>query len=282
MFKFSVPRRALQAPRTALQNIHAPCRRSCLAYLETRRLYSTRNDKSVIGVFTPTSAAIFIMSGIGLLYYFRSEKAKVLEQQEKDRASKTYGRPLVGGPFSLTTHTDEPYTEQNLLGKWSLVYFGFTNCPDICPAELDKMGLALDAARACQPGLYIRNVVHLICSEKEHGDIFNPVFISVDPARDTPSRIAVYLKDFHPAFTGLVGPYEAVKAVCKAYRVYFSTPPHAKPEDDYLVDHSIFVYLMDPKGQFVEAFGQTVTLEEMLQKVHDEVKEWKSETEKNV
>jgi protein SCO1/2 len=169
------------------------------------------------------------------------------------------------------------YTEQDLLGKWSLVYFGFTNCPDICPAELDKMGLALDAAGAFQARL-LRALFIGVRPEKEHGAIFNPVFVSVDPARDSPSRIAFYLKDFHPGFTGLVGSYDAVKAMCKAYRVYFSTPPNAKPEDDYLVDHSIFVYLMDPKGQFVEAFGQTVTIDEMLQKVRDEVGAWKSET----
>lgn len=125
-------------------------------------------------------------------------------------------------------------------------------------------------------------LIAYLSPEKEHGSIFNPVFVSVDPARDSPSRITVYLKDFHPAFTGLVGPYEAVKAMCKAYRVYFSTPPNAKPEDDYLVDHSIFVYLMDPKGQFVEAFGQTVTIDEMLQKVRDEITTWKSETGRSV
>ncbi|KAJ6516455.1 h-sco1 [Mycena sanguinolenta] len=211
-------------------------------------------------VFTPRSAAIFLLTGLGLLYYFRHEKTKVLEQQEKDRANKAYGRPAVGGPFSLTTHTGATYTEKDLLGKWSMVYFGFTNCPDICPAEMDKMGLVLEAA------------------EKEHGKIFNPVFVSVDPARDSPSRIAVYLKDFHPAFTGLVGSYEAVKAMCKAYRVYFSTPPNAKPADDYLVDHSIFVYLMDPQGRFMEAFGQTVTTDEMLEKIRAGIAEWKDET----
>ncbi|KAJ6463269.1 SCO1/SenC-domain-containing protein [Mycena vitilis] len=259
---FSVSRRALRPQ--ALRRVCAQelqCRRSCLTYFETRRPYSSASrDKNAIGVFTPKSAAIFLLSGLGLLFYFRHEKAKVIEQQEKERASKAYGRPLVGGPFSLTTHTGATYTEQDLLGKWSLVYFGFTNCPDICPAELDKMGLVLDAA------------------EKEHGKIFNPVFVSVDPARDSPSRIAVYLKDFHPTFIGLVGSYQAVKSMCKAYRVYFSTPPDAKPEDDYLVDHSIFVYLMDPKGKFVEAFGQTVEVEEILQKMGEEIKEWKSET----
>ncbi|KAJ7174253.1 h-sco1 [Mycena filopes] len=267
-------RRALQSLRAPVLR-HVPteskCRRSCLTYLQTRRPYSSTGtggsnyrDRNAVGVFTPKSAALFLVSGIGLLFYFRHAKAQVIEQQEKDRASKAYGRPSVGGPFSLSTHTGAPYTEQDLLGKWSLVYFGFTNCPDICPAELDKMGETLEAA------------------EKEHGKIFNPVFVSVDPARDSPARIAVYLKDFHPAFTGLVGSFDAVKAMCKAYRVYFSTPPNAKPEDDYLVDHSIFVYFMDPEGKFVEAFGQTVTIEEILQKVREEIAEWKVENGKTV
>ncbi|KAJ7283240.1 SCO1/SenC-domain-containing protein [Mycena rebaudengoi] len=271
----SLSRRALQPcllQRQALWNINRTsglsCRRLRLSQsLETRRSYannSSFNNKRALltdcnpQAFTPKSAAVFILAGC------RALKAKILEQQEKDRASKTFGRPLVGGPFSLTTHTGNPYTEQDILGKWSLLYFGFTNCPDICPAELDKMGLVLDACGCVD--------------QKEHGQIFNPVFISVDPARDSPSRIAVYLKDFHPGFTGLVGSYEAIKATCKAYRVYFSTPPNTKPEDDYLVDHSIFVYLMDPKGQFVEAFGQTVTIEEMLQKMRDEINMWKTET----
>jgi protein SCO1/2 len=118
--------------------------------------------------------------------------------------------------------------------------------------------------------------------EKEHGDIFLPIFISVDPARDTPSRIAQYLEDFHPSFIGFVGGYADTKAVCKAYRVYFSTPPNADPKGDYLVDHSIFVYLMDPNGQFVEAFGQNVSAEEVETKINEAVGQWQKETGRKV
>lgn len=110
-------------------------------------------------------------------------------------------------------------------------------------------------------------------TEKEHGKIFQPLFISVDPARDTIAQIARYLYDFHPRFVGLVGDYVATKSVCKAYRVYFSTPPNADPQGDYLVDHSIFVYLMDPKGEFVEAFGQSVKAEEVIDRVKKEITE---------
>lgn len=111
-------------------------------------------------------------------------------------------------------------------------------------------------------------------TEKEHGKIFQPIFISVDPARDSPSRVKRYLEDFHSSFIGLVGSYEATKAICKAYRVYFSTPPNADPNGDYLVDHSIFVYLMDPQGKFVEAFGQSVAAPEVIEKVRESVGEW--------
>ena len=104
----------------------------------------------------------------------------------------------------------------------------------------------------------------------------------MDPARDTPSRIGQYLMDFHPSFIGLVGEYVDTKAVCKAYRVYFSTPPNADPKGDYLVDHSIFVYLMDPNGQFVEAFGQNVSAEEVEAKINDAVGQWQKENGRKV
>lgn len=107
------------------------------------------------------------------------------------------------------------------------IYFGFTHCPDICPEELDKMAAMYD------------HVVHE-CGK----DSIRPIFISCDPARDTPAVVKTYLKEFHDDFVGLTGTYENVKKTCKAYRVYFSTPPHLKPGQDYLVDHSIYFYLM--------------------------------------
>jgi protein SCO1 len=113
--------------------------------------------------------------------------------------------------------------------------------------------------------------------EKEHGAIFQPIFISVDPARDSIPQVARYLTDFHPRFIGLIGDYNSIKSVCKAYRVYFSTPPNADPNGDYLVDHSIYIYLMDPKGEFVEAFGQVSTVDEIVSRVQKEMELWTSE-----
>ncbi|EIN04375.1 SCO1 protein [Punctularia strigosozonata HHB-11173 SS5] len=219
---------------------------------------SGARDRAAVGVFTPTAAAIFVATGIGLFWYFKSEKEKLQKKKQEELEQRSYGRAKVGGPFSLTTHTGQPFTEKDLLGKWTLLYFGFTNCPDICPAEMDKMG----------------DVVERI--DKQHGGepLLHPVFISVDPARDTSGQIARYLADFHPRFTGLSGDYAATKATCKSYRVYFSTPKDAKPTDDYLVDHSIFIYLMDPDGQFVEAFGQSTTVDDIVKKFEKEFDAW--------
>ncbi|KAK0502982.1 SCO1 protein [Armillaria luteobubalina] len=259
MLPFSRLARPCRAQWSSLRSASRATKQATPKYPQKQlRFYSTEPPAPPrsASVFTPSSAVVFVTVLVGLVFYFRHEKAKHIEQREKERAASQYGRPKVGGPFKLMSHTGQPFTDQNLLGKWSLVYFGFTNCPDICPAELDKITAVVEAA------------------EKKHGKIFQPVFISVDPARDTLSQMAVYLKDFHPSIVGLVGTYAETRAICKAYRVYFSTPPDADPKGDYLVDHSIFVYLMDPNGQFVEAFGQVTTSADVVGKIEEFVGEW--------
>jgi protein SCO1/2 len=177
---------------------------------------------------------LFIVTGVSLFFYFRSEKQTVEERKRLESAQAKVGRPKIGGEFNLimptpSTPTTAPkdvkgrkVTADDLLGSFSLIYFGFTNCPDICPEELDKMTTIVE------------NV------DKAHGPIINPVFITCDPARDTLSATSIYVSEFHPRFVGLTGSYEDIKAACKNYRVYFSTPPGADASSDYLVDHSIF------------------------------------------
>jgi len=111
--------------------------------------------------------------------------------------------------------------------------------------------------------------------EETFGQVIQPIFITCDPARDTPEQVEAYVKDFHPRLLGLTGSYDNIKAACKAYRVYFSTPPNTKPGDDYLVDHSIFFYLMDPQGEFVDAYGKSTTEEEVREKITEAIKKWK-------
>jgi len=148
-------------------------------------------------------------------------------------------------------------TDAHLKGKYSLVYFGFTHCPDICPEELDKMARMFDLVEAGRPGGLI------------------PVFVTCDPARDNAQVLKDYLAEFHPKFVGLTGTYEQIKAMCKAYRVYFSTPPQGKPGQDYLVDHSIYFYLMDPEGDFVEALGRQHSPEQGAKVILDHMQDHK-------
>lgn len=202
------------------------------------------------------AGALFVATGVGLWFYFQAEKDKVRERKRMETAAARVGRPKIGGPFLLTDQDGKPFGDKDLLGKWSMVYFGFTNCPDICPEELDKMTVVVDSI-----------------SDSHKTDIL-PVFITCDPARDDVAAVKTYVKDFHPSLVGLTGTYDDVKKTCKAYRVYFSTPPNTKPGDDYLVDHSIFFYLMDPTGKFVDAFGRSMGAQDVANKVRGYLDEW--------
>ncbi len=146
----------------------------------------------------------------------------------------TTGAALIGGPFALTDHTGKQVTEKDFHGKFSLIYFGYTYCPDVCPGELQLVVAALD-----QLG--------------DKAEQIQPVFITVDPERDTVEQMAVYVPQFHDRLIGLTGSVEQVAAAAKAYRVYY-----AKVDDpdatEYLMDHSSILYLMGPDGTYVGHF----------------------------
>jgi cytochrome oxidase Cu insertion factor (SCO1/SenC/PrrC family) len=174
-----------------------------------------------------------------MTFYFRYEKARMARARVAE-ANKGIGKPLVGGAFHLTDHNGKEFTQEDLKGKYSLVYFGFTHCPDICPEELDKMAGMIDQVK------------------EKHGEgVMRNVFISCDPARDTPEVIRRYLAEFHEDILGMTGTWQEVKDVCKAYRVYFSTPADVKPGQDYLVDHSIYFYLMGEFGR-LHVMGEAI------------------------
>ncbi|ORY66921.1 SCO1/SenC-domain-containing protein [Leucosporidium creatinivorum] len=213
-------------------------------------------EKGAVGPFTLKAAALFGVTGLGLWYYFQTEKAALKQRKDQETATAKIGRPKIGGPFTLTDQDGKEWSSEKMMGRWSLVYFGFTNCPDICPEELDKMGLVVTSIA------------------KSHSTELLPIFITCDPARDDVKAVKAYVKDFHPSLVGLTGTYESIKKCCKAYRVYFSTPPNAKATDDYLVDHSIFFYLMDPNGKFVDAFGRSMGPQEVEGKVARYLEQW--------
>lgn len=183
--------------------------------------------------------------GISALIAFvqiESYKKTVPAGSSSGRAATVAGTP-VGGPFTLTDHKGQPFTDQNLRGKYALLYFGFTYCPAICPAELQKMNVALT-----QSGVAT--------------DKIQPVFITVDPERDTQDVLAKYVTQFNPALIGLTGTPEQIQAVLKAYKIYAR-----KVEDpalsDYTMDHSSYIYFLDPDGNLLGLFGVSSTPSEI-------------------
>lgn len=147
-------------------------------------------------------------------------------------------------------------------------------------AAVDELGTSHCTLRTTQTER--RKQLDGTLAEKQHAPVVQPIFISVDPARDSVAQVKRYVADFHPRLVGLTGDYDAVKAACRAYRVYFSTPPSAKATDDYLVDHSIFFYFMDPDGKFVDAFGKASTVHDVVGRVQKEIDVWRQRTGQTV
>jgi len=162
----------------------------------------------------------------------------------------TSGKALVGGPFTLTDDTGKHVTDKDYRGRYMLVFFGYTSCPDICPAGLQLISAALENIGA-------------------KADRVTPIFVSVDPQRDTPEKLAQYVKSFNPRLVGLTGTPEEITAVAKAYKVYFKKVPNETAPDDYGIDHTAIIYLMDPKGEFITHFTAATTVEQMTAKLNE-------------
>jgi protein SCO1/2 len=144
----------------------------------------------------------------------------------------TSGTAAIGGPFSLEATNGKVVTDQTYRGKWLLIFFGYTFCPDACPTALSNISVALEKL-----GL--------------DAEQFQPLFITVDPQRDTRDVLTDYLKSFDPRIVGLTSTQAQIDAVVHEYRIYVAKQKSEAGGDDYLVSHSAYVYLMDPRGKFV-------------------------------
>lgn len=152
----------------------------------------------------------------------------------------------IGGPFTLVNQAGTTVTDKEVLAEPALVYFGYTFCPDVCPLDNARNAEAVDIL-------------------EEKGLAATPVFITIDPARDTPEVMADYAAAIHPGMIALTGSAEQVKAASLAYKTYFKQQP---AEDEYyLMDHSTFTYLMLPKVGFVEFFDRDITADKMAEQV---------------
>ncbi|KAI8902756.1 SCO1/SenC-domain-containing protein [Globomyces pollinis-pini] len=200
------------------------------------------------------SIGLFILSGLGLASWFLYEKYQLqLEKESQKDKPESYGKPNIGGSFALVDHDGKPVSDLDFKGKYMLIYFGYTFCPDVCPEELEKMAEILDSL-----------------AKKGYGeDKIVPLFISCDPKRDSIASISEYVKEFHPRLIGLTGTHQQIKTMAKKFRMYYSAPPRAVDDDeqDYLVDHSIFFYLMDRDGQFLATYGRNDDAKQMEEKM---------------
>jgi len=161
----------------------------------------------------------------------------------------------IGGPFELVDQHGAPRTDEDFRGRYLVMYFGFTHCPDTCPTILLKITHALeeltkfDAAKA-------ERVV--------------PVFISIDPERDTPEALRSYAENFHPRLVALTGTLRQLEEVARTYGVFFAKVPTRDP-GEYLMDHTSFVYLIGPDGNYLEHFESNVSVDDLLDALRREV-----------
>jgi protein SCO1/2 len=161
----------------------------------------------------------------------------------RDQAKGIPGNPLagaIGGKFSLVDQNGAPFTDANLKGKWQLVFFGYTHCPDVCPTTLNDLSLALDqlGGKKSQVGI---------------------VFVSVDPDRDTPDALKSYVESFDGPIVGLTGTKEGIAQAAQDYKVFYAK--HPRSDGGYDMDHSALIYVMDPQDRFTATFTPDETPE---------------------
>ena len=170
-----------------------------------------------------------------------------LEHHDTPRgAAGTLLATAIGGPFNLVDQDGKTVTDAALKGKWSLVYFGYTHCPDACPTALNDIAIALDELGPKRAEV-------------------RPVFITVDPERDTPEVLKAYVTSFDAPILALSGTREEIAQAAKSYRVYYAKHPEAG--GDYSMDHSSIIYVMDPQGRFTASFTHENSPEEIAERL---------------
>ena len=189
------------------------------------------------------AVAAFVIGGIAALALIPG-----LGQRLAPGVVTTTGKALVGGPFNLVDHTGRRVTDADFRGRYMLVFFGFISCPDVCPTGLQVTSAALE-----QIGTKAERIT--------------PVFVSVDPERDTPAKLAEYVGSFHPRLVGLTGSIEEIQAVAKAYRVYFKKVSNGPGAEDYTMDHTSIIYLMGPDGAFVSHFTHATPIDTLASRL---------------
>ncbi|KAI1708581.1 SCO1/SenC domain-containing protein [Ditylenchus destructor] len=201
--------------------------------------------------------------GVGYVIYDRSSKTSSVVSK-----SATVGKSLIGGEWELLNTEGKLQSSKDFLGKWVLMYFGFTNCPDICPEQLEKM-------------VAVINMMEDRSKFKKEIPIV-PILVSIDPKRDTPARLKKYCEEFSPSgqIKGFTGTQEQIAPVLKQYRIYSGEGPKTA-NNDYILDHTVWIYLFNPEGEFVDNFGQKRKPEQMAEAIQQHAENYESEKSGN-
>ena len=171
------------------------------------------------------------------------------DQYAQCRASSIAGgTAAIGGPFTLVTEAGETVSETDVITGPTLIYFGYTFCPDVCPFDVARNAIAVDIL-------------------DEQGYDVLPVFITVDPERDTPEQVGAFAENMHPRMLGLTGTPDQIKAASQAYRTYYSRQEAEEGDEFYLVDHSTFSYLMFPETGLAEFYRRDLSPEDMAESI---------------
>lgn len=215
----------------------------------------TPNDKFLLA-FSWRSFCVIVVVGGSYVLFLRSIKKEKDEKLAKEQ-NKIIGQASLGGDWTLTRLDGTEGGSEDLRGNFALLYFGFTHCPDICPDEIEKAV----------------KVVDKIGVDKPSSKSLIPVFITIDPDRDTPKIVENYIAEFSPKLVGYVGSNEEVNEASRKFRVYFSKGP-VDEDGDYIVDHSIIMYLIGPDGKFLDYYGQNKKADEMAASISLRMAKW--------
>ena len=198
---------------------------------------SPTGKKALITFGIITSVTVMAVMGV-----MRTREPKPIAGQAWEGTTQDIGdRPAIGGPFSLVDQNGKPRTEKDFLGKPTLVYFGYTFCPDICPMALGN----------------ISELLHKISADK-----LNVAFITIDPDRDTVAQLKNYSQNFDPFIVMLSGDPEKIKEATNAYHVY-AAKVKEPGMTDYVMDHSSIIYVMDKNGKYIKSFNHQTSASEM-------------------
>ncbi len=191
-------------------------------------------------------SAVVVAIGFVAISYVMGLNGDSDDKYAQCKNSAVAGGNELGGPFELVNAEGQTVTDTDVITEPSVLYFGYTFCPDVCPLDVARNASAIDVLA-------------------ERGMSVTPVFISIDPARDTPEVVGEFADNMHPKMIGLTGSPEQVKAASEAYRTYYKA--HDTSDEFYLVDHSTFSYLVMPGEGFVDFFRRDVTPEQMADKI---------------